>query len=74
MKFVKLAAAVTFVAAFLLPTSGCSSESNDKNPKAAGPVDPKLKPVGRGAGGGPQGGAAPNKPGGAQAQGGLTKD
>jgi hypothetical protein len=35
----------------LLVAAGCSSESDNKTPKAAG-VDPNARPVGRGAGGG----------------------
>jgi hypothetical protein len=62
MKLVKLVAASVLSAAVLLAIGGCSSPPDDKTPKAAGPVDPKLKPVGRDAGdGGPKGGGVQTK-------------
>lgn len=67
MKLVKLAAACVLSAAVFLAIGGCSSGTDDKQPKAAGPVDPKLKPVGRDAG---EGGL---KGGGVQSQGAVEK-
>ena len=70
MKFVKPLAASALLLAVLLPLGGCSSSSDDKQPKAAGPADPNLKPAGRS----PTGDPGSGKPGGTQSQGAVTKD
>ncbi len=68
MKLVKIAAASVLSAAVFLAIGGCSSSSDDKSPKAAGPVDPNLKQIGRGGAGD---GAV--KGGGAQSAGAIEK-
>jgi hypothetical protein len=66
VKFCKLALLVGATLALVLPTGGCSSKVEDKEPKLTGPGNPNLKPIGRGAGGagkpsGPSGQAPLNK-------------
>jgi hypothetical protein len=60
VKLSMLARVLGTVLVFTLLTSGCSSNSDDKQPKLNGPDNPNLKPVGRGLGGAsgkPAGGA-----------------
>ena len=70
MKLLKLAA-VLLPAAILLPVGGCSSGTDDKQPKAVGPIDPKLKPASREVGGE---GPVPKQGSGAQSKGAIGKD
>jgi hypothetical protein len=51
VKFCKLALLVGATLALILPTGGCSSKVDEKQPTLTGPGNPNLKPHGRGAGG-----------------------
>jgi hypothetical protein len=59
-RILAVVAAATFLVGF---TGGCGAEKSS-DPKAAGGVDPNIKPVGRGPTGGAPAGGAPAKGGG----------
>jgi hypothetical protein len=50
------------ILAFTVPTGGCSSKSDNKQPVYNGPEDPNLKRATRGIGGEPAKPAAPRAP------------
>jgi len=65
VKLSRLAIVSGAVLAFTVPTGGCSSKSDDKQPVYNGPEDPHLKRATRGLGGGEpakQAGPAPKAP------------
>jgi len=64
VKLSRLAIVVGGILAFTLPTGGCSSKSDDKQPVYNGPEDPTLKRAKRGVGGEPAkpAGPAPRAP------------
>jgi hypothetical protein len=74
MQVPKLLVVFALLLAIILPVGGCSSESDDKTPKVEGPIDPSIKPAGRGLGGTPGGPAAKPSGAGAGSQGAITKD
>jgi len=52
VKLSKLAIVLGTTLVLILPTGGCSSKEEDKQPKLSGPGNPNLKRVGQGVGGG----------------------
>jgi hypothetical protein len=68
MKLFKLALLFGATLAIAFPSIGCSSGTDNKQPKVAGGADVDAKPLGRGASG------APGKPSGPTTQGAVTKD
>jgi len=67
VKLSRLALVLGATLALVLPTGGCSSKFEDKEPKVSGPDNPNLKPRGRSVGG------APGKPAGAANQAPISK-
>ncbi len=67
MKLSKLMLALGASLALILPTGGCSSKDDEKQPKLVGPDNPNAHPRGRGVGGAP-------KSGGATSQGPISKN
>jgi len=73
MKFWKITASLAVALAVALPTIGCSSPVDDKQPKAAGGDNPNLQRATRNTGGTPAAGGAA-KGGSASQQGAVNKD